>query len=88
MVPRAQVGKGGWRAAVMVAVAIAVTVGVVGTAVLTITGRSFGTAFSAVLPGVLLGAGASLLLALLGSRRRRLQDELDRMDRDQDPVGR
>lgn len=88
MVPRAQVGKGGWRAAVMVAVAIAVTVGVVGTAVLMITGRSFGTAFSAVLPGVLLGAGGALLLALLGSRRRRLQDELDRMDRDQDAVGR
>ncbi len=83
MVPRAQAGKGGWRAAVMMAVTIAVTVGVLGTVVLVITGRSFGTAFSAVLPGILLGAGASLLLTLLGSRHRRLEDELDRMDRDQ-----
>ena len=83
MVPRAQAGKGGWRAAVLLAVAIAVIVGVLGTVVLMITGRSFGTAFSAVLPGMLLGAGASLLLALLGTRHRRLEDELDQMDRDQ-----
>lgn len=81
MVPRAQAGRGGWRAAVMVAVAIAVMVGVLGTVVLMITGRSFGTTFSAVLPGVLLGAGASLFLTLLGSRHRRLEDELDRRDR-------
>ena len=83
MVPRTQAGKGGWRAAVTMAVTIAVIVGVVGTIVLMLTGRSFGTAFGAVLPGMLLGAGASLLLALLGSRHRRLEDELDRMDRDQ-----
>lgn len=83
MVPRAQAGKGGWRAAVMMAVAIAVTVGVLGTIVLMITGRSFGTAFSAVLPGILLGAGASLLLTLLNSRHRRLEEDLDKMDRDQ-----
>ncbi len=83
MVPRAQAGKGGWRAAVSMAVAIALVVGIVGTVVLVIMGRSFGTAFSAVLPGILLGAGASLLLTLLGSRHRRMEDELERMDRDQ-----
>ena len=83
MVPRVQAGKGGWRAAVTMAIAIAIAVGVLGTVVLMITGRSFGTAFSAVLPGILLGAGASLLLTLLGSRHRRLEDELDQMDRDQ-----
>ncbi len=80
MVPRAQAGKGGWRAAVTMALLIAVTVGVVGTLVLMLTGRSFATSFSAVLPGVLLGAGASLLLTLTGSRRRRMQDDLDRID--------
>ena len=76
--------------AVALAIAIAVTVGVVGTGVLLLTGRSFGTAFGAVLPGMVLGAGASLLLALLGSRHRLMQDELDRMDRDQgqDTAGR
>ncbi len=83
MVPRAQAGKGGWRAAVTMAVAIALVVGIVGTVALVLMGRSFGTAFSAVLPGILLGAGASLLLTLLGSRHRRLEDELERMDRDQ-----
>ena len=88
MVPRAEAGRSGWRAAVTMAIAIAVTVGVVGTVVLMITGRPFGTSFSAVLPGVLLGAGASLFLTLLGSRHRRLEEQLDRMDRDQDAADR
>ena len=83
MVPRAQAGRGDWRAAVTMAVTIALVVGIVGTVVLVLMGRTFGTAFSAVLPGILLGAGASLLLTLLGNRHRRLEDELERMDREQ-----
>ncbi|HEV2527147.1 MAG TPA: hypothetical protein VGT61_01685 [Thermomicrobiales bacterium] len=75
---------GGLFAALKMAVTIAVVVAVVGLAVLMLlAGQSFEHALSAVIPGAALGAAASMVFVLLGTRRGRLQASLDRMDEEE-----
>ena len=88
--PRNSAGQT-WRTALTLAVVIALAVGVVGTvAVLITTDVTLVDALFAVVPGMVLGAVASLLLVLLGSRpgrgqggrglEQRFQDEWRRRD--------
>lgn len=66
--PRRSAGQS-WRSAITLAILIALAVGVVGTAVVLVTtDATLVDALFAVVPGMGIGAAASLLLVLLGSR--------------------
>ena len=88
--PRRSAGQT-WRSAITLAILIALAVGIVGTViVLVTTDATLVDALFAVVPGMGIGAAASLLLVLLGSRpgrggsggglEQRFQEEWRRRD--------